>query len=73
MPKAVCESNFNIFFLYSDYLVVQSKLTNGIKHDEYLPYKFIDMYYNEDSIIIYNENYLYKISLENEFLNLYEK
>ena len=72
MPKAVCESNFNIFFLYSDYLVVQSKLTNGIKHDEYLPYKFIDMYYNEDSIIIYNENYLYKISLENEFLNLYE-
>lgn len=72
MPKAVCESKFNIFFLYSDYLVVQSKLTNGIKHDEYLPYKFIDMYYNEDSVIIYNENNIYKISLQNEFLNLYE-
>ena len=72
MPKAVCETKFNIFFLYSDYLVVQSKLTNGIKFDEYIPYKFIDMFYNEDSIIIYNENNLYKISLENEYYNLYE-
>ena len=52
MPKSVCESKFHKFFLYSDYLVVQSKLTNGIKHDEYLPYKFIDMFYDEDSIII---------------------
>ena len=72
MPKTVCESNFHIFFLYSDYLVVQNKMTNGIKHDEYIPYKFIDMYYNEDSIIIYNENNMYKISLENEYKNLYE-
>ena len=72
MPKSVCESKFHKFFLYSDYLVVQSKLTNGIKHDEYLPYKFIDMFYDEDSVIIYNENRIYKISLENEYKNLYE-
>ena len=72
MPKSVCESKFHKFFLYSDYLVVQSKLTNGIKHDEYLPYKFIDMFYDEDSIIIYNEDRIYKISLENEYKNLYE-
>ena len=74
MPKTVCESNFHKFFLYSDYLVVQSKLTNGIKQDKYLPYKFIDMFYEEDSnnIIIYNEEKIYKISLENEYMNLYE-
>ena len=72
MPKTVCESNFHKFFLYSDYLVVQSKLTNGIKHDEYLPYDFIDMFYDEDSIIIYNEDKIYKISLENESKYLYE-
>ena len=74
MPKTVCESNFHKFFLYSDYIVVQSKLTNGIKHDEYLPYKFIDMFFEEDSnnIIIYNEEKIYKISLENEYKNLYE-
>ena len=36
LPKAVCESNFNRFFLYTDYLVVQNKLTNTIKHDEHL-------------------------------------
>ena len=72
MPKAACESNFHKFFLYPDYLVVLSKLTNGIKHDEYLPYDFIDMFYDDDSIIIYNENGIYKISLENENKYLYE-
>ena len=72
MPKTVCESKYHLFFLYSDYLVVQNKLTNEIKHDEYKPYKFIDMYYNEDSIVLYNENDMFKISLENEYNTLYE-
>ena len=72
MPKAVCESNFNRFFLYSNYLVVQNKLTNGINHNENLPYQFIDLFYNEDSIILYNEKNIYKIELENELENIYE-
>ena len=72
MPKAVCESSNNIFFLYSNYLVVLNKLTNGIKHDEYLPYKFIDIFEYGNIMIIYNENNIYKIDLENEYKNLYE-
>ena len=72
MPKAVCESNFNRFFLYSNYLVVQNKLTNAINHNEKLSLQFIDLFYNEDSVIIYNEKNIYKIELENELENIYE-
>ena len=72
MPKAVCESNFNRFFLYSNYLVVQNKLTNAIKQNEQLKLDLIDIFYNEDSIIIYNKKNIYKIPLDNENENLYE-
>lgn len=73
-PKMVCQSINHIFFLHHDYLVIQNKLTNRIIHDEYLPYPYLDMYYNQISngIIIYNENGIYKISLENEFKYLFE-
>ena len=72
MPKAVCESNFNRFFLYKDYLVVQNKLTNTIKQNEQLQLDLIDIFYNEDSIIIYNKKNIYKITLDNENENLFE-
>ena len=72
MPKAVCESNFNRFFLYTDYLVVQNKLTNTIKHDEHLKLDLIDIFDNEDFIIVYNKKNIYKIPLDNENENLYE-
>ena len=72
MPKAVCESNFNRFFLYTDYLVVQNKLTNTIKHDEHLNIDLIDIFDNEDFIIVYNKKNIYKIPLDNENENLYE-
>ena len=72
MPKAVCESNFNRFFLYTDYLVVQNKLTNTIKHDEHLKLDLIDIFDNEDFIIVYDKKNIYKIPLDNENENLYE-
>jgi len=73
-PKMVSQSLNHIFFLHHDYLVIQNKLTNRIIHDEYLPYPYLDMYYNQISngIILYNENGIYKISLENEFKYLFE-
>ena len=73
-PKMVCQSINHIFFLHHDYLVIQNKLTNRIIHDEYLPYPYLDMYYHHISngIIIYNENGIYKIPLENEFKYLFE-
>ena len=72
MPKAVCESNFNRFFLYTDYLVVQNKLTNTIKQNEHLKLDLIDIFDNEDSIIVYNKKNIYKIPLDNANENLYE-
>ena len=73
-PKMVCQSINHIFFLHHDYLVIQNKLTNRIIHDEYLPYPYLDMYYHHISngIIIYNENGIYIIPLENEFKYLFE-
>ena len=74
VPKTVCQSKNHIFFLYYDYLVIQNKLTNRIIHDEYLPYPFLDMFYNPilNGIILYNETSIYKIPLELEFRYLYE-
>lgn len=39
-----------------------------------MPYPYLDMYYHHISngIIIYNENGIYKIPLENEFKYLFE-
>ena len=72
MPKAVCESNFNRFFLYTDYLVVQNKLTNTIKQNEHIKLDLIDIFDNEDFIIVYSKKNIYKIPLDNENDNLYE-
>ena len=74
VPKTVCQSKNHIFFLYHDCLVIQNKLTKRIVHDEYLPYPFLDMYYNQilNGIILYNETGIYKIPLELEFRYLYE-
>ena len=72
MPKAVCESNFNRFFLYTNYLVVQNKLTNTIKQNEKLKLDLIDIFDNEDFIIVYNKKNIYKIPLDNENENLFE-
>ena len=72
MPKAVCESNFNRFFLYTNYLVVQNKLTNTIKQNEHIKLDLIDIFDNEDFIIVYSKKNIYKIPLDNENDNLYE-
>ena len=72
MPKAVCESNFNRFFLYTNYLVVKNKLTNTIKQNEHIKLDLIDIFDNEDFIIVYSKKNIYKIPLDNENDNLYE-
>ena len=72
IPKAVCESNFNRFFLYTNYLVVQNKLTNTIKQNEHIKLDLIDIFDNEDFIIVYSKKNIYKIPLDNENDNLYE-
>ena len=72
MPKSVCESNFNRFFLYTNYLVVQNKLTNTIKQNEHIKLDLIDIFDNEDFIIVYSKKNIYKIPLDNENDNLYE-
>ena len=72
MPKAVCESNFNRFFLYTNYLVAQNKLTNTIKQNEHIKLDLIDIFDNEDFIIVYSKKNIYKIPLDNENDNLYE-
>ena len=73
-PKVVCQSFQSIFFLYHNYLVILNKLTNRIIKIQKLSFPYLDMYYNQISngIIIYNENGIYKIPIEDEFKYIYE-
>lgn len=66
--KNVCQSINHIFFLYKDCLVILNKLTNRIIHLKYLEEQYLDMYYDEvlNGIILYTQNDVYKIPLEQE-------
>ena len=74
LPKMVCKPFIHIYFLYHDYLIIQNEITNRIMKIQKLSYPYLDMYYNpiSFSIILYNENGIYKISLEDQFKYLYE-
>ena len=69
----VCQSVNHIFFLYKERLVILNKLTSRIIHIKYLTEQFLDMFYDEilNGIFIYNNNHVYKISLEHEFKYLW--
>ena len=73
-PIMCCQTQFCIYFLYNDCLVILNSLTNRIIHTQYLKEEYLDIYYNKEinKIILYSKNKIVKISLDHEYNNLYK-
>lgn len=74
IPVMCCQTQYCIYFLYNDCLIIQSTLTNNIIHVENLKENYLDIYYNSemDKLILYSNNDIIKISLDHEYNNLWK-
>ena len=63
-----CQSRLFIFVLYENYLLIINKITQKYVNSYKLPMKYLDMFFNQfnQSLFLYSEKDIYKLSLENE-------
>lgn len=73
-PIMCCQTQYCIYYLYNDYLIVFNILTNRIIHVESFKEGYFDIYLSNemDKLILYSKNNIIKISLEHEYKNLWK-
>ena len=75
-PLSCVSTSRNIYFLYSDCLMIINTLTKNITYTKYFKDKdkYLDMFFNPDmnKIILYSSNSIIKLSLDHEYNNLWE-
>ena len=63
-----CQSRLFIFVLFDNYLLMISKITQKYVNSYKLPKRYLDMFFNQfnQTLFLYTEKDIYKLSLENE-------